>query len=140
MADKNEKSKRREASGVAATICKDYATTTVYEYAKEWLPRTQHGVITPTYYDTLEKTLDCYIKDTDFGDSYFKNITDQQCFKDHYVYLANNYSVSTIKKTHSFLCKMFDYANKHGHTTISPRGVKLPGEDNVVSKKSVLTF
>lgn len=119
----------------ASTICEDYATTTIYEYAKEWLPRTQYGVVNATYYDTLEKTLECYIKDTDFGNSYLKNIKQKEDFKNHYVFLAQKYSVSIIKKTHSFLCKMFDYANEHNHTSVSPRGTQLPGEDNVVSKK-----
>lgn len=122
----------------ASNICKDYDTTTVYEYAKEWLVKTQYGILNDTYYDTLEKTLECYIKDTDFGNSYFKNITEKEDFKNHYVILAQKYSVSVIKKTHSFLCKMYDYANQHNHTAVSPRGTKLPGEDNVASKKKAI--
>lgn len=114
-------------------VCKDYKDVMLWQYCDEWLKRTKFGFVTPRYYDTLEQTLNLYIKNYDLGQKLFTNITEQD-FHDHYVSLAKKFSVSTIQKAHSLLCQCFDYANKHGHASLSPRGMKLPGEKVVASK------
>lgn len=114
-------------------VCKDYEYVTLSQYCEEWMKRTKFGFVTPRYYDTMEQTLALYIKKYNLGQKIFTSVTEQD-FHDHYVILAKKYSVSTIKKVHSLLCQCFDYANKQGHTSVSPRGMRLPGEKVVASK------
>ena len=137
---KTKKECRRKRDDYLATlenggtdVCKDFERITVSQYCKEWLYRSKYRAIGARYYDTLDQSLS-YVEGYELGEKVITDVVKQD-FHDHYVTLAAKYSVSTIKKAHSLLCQCFDYANEMGHTNVSPRGIELPKEDAVESKK-----
>lgn len=113
------------------------------EFALTWLENYKKPQIKKKkYYDTLKAVITYYIEPFDIANYQLHQIDDDVINK-HYSTLANKYSLSVIKKTHSLLTQVFSYAKAKyvlGENPYTTGIIIVPNEENVASKKKEIEF
>ena len=84
---------------------------------------------------TLASTYENYIKPYKIDRIYFTRIN-RDDFEDYFAQLALKYSLSTIKKSRTFINRVFSYYNIPSLIT----GMKMPKDENCASRKKTADF
>ena len=115
---------------------------TLYEAMMDWLELYKKPTLKKTSYDTLKKTINCRIKDTDIGSARLQNV-DSKMIQKHINYLNDTckYSYSTIKKCYDALHAFYDYMELNDKIQKNPmKVVSMINKENINKETKEISF